>query len=29
MATVQPKTPGVYINEPDAFPRSIVGVPGA
>ena len=26
MATIQPKTPGVYINEPDSFPPSIVGV---
>lgn len=26
MATVQYKTPGVYISEPDSFPPSIVGV---
>ena len=26
MATVQPKTPGVYISEPDSFPPAIVGV---
>ena len=26
MATVQHKTPGVYISEPDSFPPAIVGV---
>lgn len=26
MATTQPRTPGVYINEPNSFPPSIVGV---
>ena len=26
MATTQPKTPGVYISEPNSFPPSIVGV---
>ncbi|HEY7809692.1 MAG TPA: phage tail sheath C-terminal domain-containing protein [Allosphingosinicella sp.] len=26
MAVIQPKTPGVYINEPSSFPPSIVGV---
>ena len=26
MATVQHKTPGVYISEPDSFPPSVVGV---
>jgi uncharacterized protein len=29
MATVQHKTPGVYISEPNSFPPSIVGLPTA